>query len=480
MRTISVAEHLRESGRNIAFPFLLPLVGDKEILVAQQSLRILPGKRLTVLAQWGEHRVVAKLFYHPKRWISYAERDASGIRALITKKIRTPKLLYHGPTKIPGIHVVILEYIDNAENLGHYLIDNVNTVSGLSILNQLFKIIAQQHQAGLKQQDIHLDNFLVAQEQIYTIDGNDIIVQKRALSETLSLENLSMLFSHLPISLDDAIPQWLSRYCAIRGWDYNSRLLAKLQQQIALARAKHQRERMDKIFRDCTEFIVNKTHNKRVIYLRDYDTPEMLHLFDNLEDEFSAGVHPLLKNGNTCTIIQVPLHGKVLVIKRYNIKSLWHGLKRGLRRTRAANSWRSAHRLINLGIQTAKPIALVEERCLWFWRRKAYFITEYVAGNELSHYVTSDNVSLVAKEVGVLLKHLSQAGLSHGDMKATNLIHNQSGVSLIDLDSMKKHKHLTAKSSVWQTDMKRFLKNWDSKDSIQQYFKQYFSEEGIL
>ncbi|MBW1746795.1 MAG: hypothetical protein JRJ25_11240 [Deltaproteobacteria bacterium] len=70
----------------------------------------------------------------------------------------------------------------------------------------------------------------------------------------------------------------------------------------------------------------------------------------------------LLKEGNSSTVALAEVNGKLLVIKRYNIKNFIHALKRYLRNTRAWTSWRNAHRLELLGIPTPKPIAFLERR----------------------------------------------------------------------------------------------------------------------
>ena len=105
----------------------------------------------------------------------------------------------------------------------------------------------------------------------------------------------------------------------------------------------------------------------------------------------------LLKKGNTSTVALVVMSGKSLVVKRYNIKSTWHGLRRCFRRSRAWISWRNSHRLVFLGIRTAKPVAFLEKRWGPF-RSKAYFITEHVDGVDLGRLFHSDRVKEIDKE----------------------------------------------------------------------------------
>jgi RIO-like serine/threonine protein kinase len=51
--------------------------------------------------------------------------------------------------------------------------------------------------------------------------------------------------------------------------------------------------------------------------------------------------------------------------------------------------------------------------------------------------------------------------LSHGDMKASNLLLTQSGeVELIDLDAMQEHRYDWTFERAFARDQQRFMKNW--------------------
>ena len=112
--------------------------------------------------------------------------------------------------------------------------------------------------------------------------------------------------------------------------------------------------------------------------------PEGLALLKDLDGAIRNGV--LIKDGNSATIARVEVDCQQWVIKRYNIKNFWHWLKRCWRPSRAAVSWRNAHLLEQLGIETPAPIAMLEQR--WGWLRgRAYYVSQCIDAIERKeHY----------------------------------------------------------------------------------------------
>jgi tRNA A-37 threonylcarbamoyl transferase component Bud32 len=168
-----------------------------------------------------------------------------------------------------------------------------------------------------------------------------------------------------------------------------------------------------------------------------------------------------------------------LVVKRYNIKNVWHAFKRSPRPSRAWKSWRNAHRLALLGILTPKPIAFMEKRWGPF-RSKAYFITEYVEGIHLSRLLGSGRMKernlkgLIDRFVGMLQSFID-ASLSHGDFKATNFIVAREQIWLIDLDSMREHRFRWPFRKAFKKDCKRFMENWVNLPEVEKIFAIHLS-----
>ena len=72
--------------------------------------------------------------------------------------------------------------------------------------------------------------------------------------------------------------------------------------------------------------------------------------------------------------------------------------------------------------------------------------------------------------IAELLKNLSQAGVTHGDLKASNFLLSEEGAVIIDLDSMKEHVDHRRRTQAEKKDLERFMKNWESNPSIERKF----------
>ncbi len=478
MKVITSVKQLQSAKRKLSIPFTLALPND-EIQVIK-PLRLLPGKRLTALAYWQGKQVIAKLFYHPKRWRKYGMQDAYGINALVLNDIETPELLYQSSKSIAGLYFILYEYLSEAINLRDALNVTNTEDEHNKLVEALVEKIAQLHGANIVHHDLHLDNFLLANGTIYTIDGDEIKQYERAIPLKKSLENLATLFAHLPIKVDAKLKRLLERYCGIRGWSLNKEVLTLASHEIYQARLNHYKNRKKKVFRSCTEFNVHNTFFKKIICQREhYDGIKQLLL--NPENEFVSNAKAYLKQGNTCTLVKTNMIGKELVIKRYNIKSLWHGLKRGFRKSRAAYSWQNAHMLKNLGVRTAEPIALIEKR-FGPWRRQAYYICEYLPGTPLTEFIRNSDQQLhLIDQLIDLFNDLCLAHVSHGDMKADNFIMaHEKELTLIDLDSMLRHSNKKHWLQRWEKDMHRFLKNWESEPEVFETVQQQLSKEDLI
>ncbi|MCK5311250.1 MAG: hypothetical protein KAJ62_04030 [Desulfobacteraceae bacterium] len=222
--------------------------------------------------------------------------------------------------------------------------------------------------------------------------------------------------------------------------------------------------------------ITKNSFKYNLICKHDKYTPEMKKFLDNPEIAFNVPTELLLKNGNSATIVKFKIDQTEVVIKRYNMKTIAHALRRAFKRTRAEHSWKFAHLLQEKGIHTPFPVAMKEKR-LGPFRNKAYFIYEYVKGSTAFDYfhnseVGYDDKSIIAEKIITMLDTLKSSMISHGDMKATNIIIHSNKPYLIDLDSMKTHKSNHRFRRAWKKDMNRFMQNWDDLPEISNLFRQ--------
>jgi len=472
---ITDSYYLSTSGRRLKIPFRALLKSDNQHveLTCSRIMRVLHGKRLICLGEYNGKDVIVKFFSDSKRGKKHCIREERGFRALKEAGIKTPSLLFKGLLK-PGCEPVLVfrmidQAIDFAEAWEQVRSDNRRA----ELLKRIVSIIAYQHEAGLIHDDLNLGNFLLAGNDIYTIDG-DVRYKGKPLPKAKSLENLGLFFAQIYPRFDRLISDVFNIYLEKRAWSKNIVICNRSIKEIRHQRKKRKKKYLKKIYRECSVFICQKSWDSFLVFDRNYNTEKMVRFLadpDALIDDSR-----LLKDGNTTTVALVKVDGQRLVVKRYNIKNTWHALRRYARPSRAWHAWRNAHRLALLGILTPKPIALLEKRWGPF-RSKAYFITEYVDGIDVYHLLHSDrrkevDQKFLTKQFGELFQSLIDASFRHGDFKATNFIVMDNGLFIIDLDAMREHKFRYWFRRAFNRDLERFMQNWADLSEVGNIFSE--------
>jgi tRNA A-37 threonylcarbamoyl transferase component Bud32 len=460
------ARQLRTAGRNFSGPFRIRLVNDQGVseLLCRQIVRIIPGKRLVGIGSWERHPVVAKFFLDRLKSRYHAHHEQQGVAALEKAGIATPPILWRGALGSGLVSIIIYRQLEGAREFNQVWQHIKNGRKRTTLLEKVLVVIADMHSAGLRQKDLHLNNFLIVGQTIYTIDtsGLDTRRQGQPLAKALCLQNLGLFFAQLPPIFDGLIPMVIKAYTAKRKWSIDPRLLDHLMDCIRQQRKKRQKMILKKIFRESTAYVCLKSAKCFMIYDRQMEGTALMDLLENLDRHIQDS--PLLKDGNTCTVARVDLDGKSLVVKRYNIKSTWHGIKRALRATRAWRTWRNAHRLMLLGISTPRPIALLEKR-RGPLRSTAYYVSEFVTGPDVYHLMHSErrqevDQTALADFFVRLIEQLAEDRISHGDLKATNFIVGPKALYVVDLDAMREYRSRWRFVQALRKDCRRLMKNW--------------------
>lgn len=449
--TFISAQELRLLKRQIPDTFALHTpMGKMECL---KILRLLPQRRLVCLVKETktQKKCIIKLFFHAQKAQADFNQEIQGYDLLNQTKLSKPPRLNSGLWDDNSFYISY-EYIENAQNLGQVLIAQHYANN---FIFALLKKIAILHDSALKQEDLHLDNFLLQGDHLFILDYAEIQVFKSSQDQ---INNLALLLSQLPISEDEHI--------ATRLNFYQQQLQNKHEiglKQLNTAIDKHREYRLkkytQKIFRNCTEFVQKQHFKSFQVYRRCFDESCWEALLTSPDQLIENGKK--LKDGNSSTVALVTVNHRQFVIKRYNIKSLSHWLSRFWRPSRAWTSWRNAHILKLLGFETPLPIALIEQR-FGIFRHKAYYISEYVESPDiLQVYATHNTLAATHLEaVRTFFYSLKKAAISHGDLKGTNLLLSDNKLTIIDLDSMKQHRNKKAFAQAHQKDLKRFKENW--------------------
>ena len=455
---------------NYQKPFVLSLTwtdGEEKEMTVQKILRLLPRKRIVAVAKVNGKQYLVKIFigrYSGR----YAKREVAGAAAIEDAGVLTPLLEWQALKKSTKGHVVAFEYISAAKNLLEAWKETENDEQRLELIAKVVPALAAMHEGSVVQNDIHPENFLFRSGLIYTIDGGDVTRHgKGPLGARKSLGNIALFFAQFHARHDHLVSEWLEQYRRLRAWPVDKGRYLRVINLIDLKRSERKKEYIRKAFRECTRFICLNSFKRFLVCEREYDSPAMRELLSRIDERVESG--KLLKGGRSATVALVDGPSGPLVVKRYNIKGTAHGISRAFRKSRAWVSWANANRLDFLGISTVKPVALVEER-FGPLRRKAYLVTEFVHGPDATVLSEKKNPLVEMASIVDILKELAVAGVSHGDLKASNFLLGSDGPVIIDLDSMKEHTNSVDRDRAEKKDIARFMRNWESIPRVKQGF----------
>ena len=90
-------------------------------------------------------------------------------------------------------------------------------------------------------------------------------------------------------------------------------------------------------------------------------------------------------------------------------------------------------------------------------------------GGEASYSPFDRIIPVSYTHLDVYKRQLYRLRISHGDLKATNLLWHDGRVWLIDLDAMMQHRSDKAFSQAWRRDRARLLRNWPASSLLCQW-----------
>jgi tRNA A-37 threonylcarbamoyl transferase component Bud32 len=475
---------LSAAGRALHAPFLLRLDRDGigEVWRCTRILRLLPYRRIVARATCGNSERLLKLFLGADA-PRHAERDRRGVASLVRAGIRTPELFAHG--RIAGGCFLMFEYLADAVPLSaDDGAGRANIGMETGSIEAVIATLAHLHGAGMVHDDLHLDNFLRVGNDVYAIDGASI---RRPLSGRVrdrlgrrsSLDNLAAFLAQFHRRAMPDLARAYGTYAGARGWESSASDIRSLHRRIGRARLRRCRQYLKKTVRDCTEFVVERRFDRFLACRRDEHSPGLGALLDDPDGHMRSG--RLLKAGNSATLAAVSLGTRSYVVKRYNVKSFSHWLRRCWRPSRAWTAWRNAHRLILLGIDTARPVAMIERRAGPL-RRTAYLVMEALPGPDLQQIIASREVpdENVLRAIRNMFDELYTAGLVHGDTKASNFIVGFDRVHLIDLDAMHIPWSARRLRARFNEDLRRFMANWNTDDPIRHHVETLMTSHAAM
>ena len=438
-------------------------------VLCDRALRVLAGRRWTLAGtlEQGGQPVVAKLFLG-RGARRHFTRERRGLEALRARGLAASELLYAGPSAQPPGELIVTAWLPGrpASTLGE------------AALPAVLKAVAQHHARGIEQRDAHLANFLVHDGVAWTLDGAGIHGHRGPLPARRALRNLAQWLAQFPPGIDARLAEWCALYATQAAVDPDA-----LRRQIDAARRRRETEWMDKALRSCTAFIARRSARRFAVIDRGDDGPQLRAWLEAPDAPFDASTGHWLKRGNSASVVRVDLDGRARVVKRYNLKSLGHRLRRFWRPSRAWHSWRNAQRLCLWGVPTPRPVALLEHRFGWL-RGRAWYVCDWVPGESLAAVLPAADAArrqVLLGRLCELLKTLARLRLSHGDLKATNLLVDRDNqLILLDLDALRRHRRPAAFERAFARDIARLRANWAADAGLATALDRALSDAGLV
>ena len=301
------------------------------------------------IASCRDRSVFAKLFYG-KGARRYWERELAGNDAMRRGRVAAPRVLGSGGSGDQLGYVILYEALPAARGLDPRCLDEV--VAGALCLARL-------HDANLVQSDVHVDNFVWSEQTMFLVDADGL---RGAHLTWQQFSNLGLFLAQREPIYDREIQQVWEAYARARG-SYIERMgsAAQLARLTLRNRRARVRRYLRKVQRECTEFVHRAS--ARFDFVCDRSCWPALQRFMLFPDEYMRAGTPL-KLGNSATVVRCTIGDQNFVVKRYNVKSFSHRVRRWFKR-RARRAWINGHWLAFLGVETARPVALLETR--WSW-----------------------------------------------------------------------------------------------------------------
>lgn len=447
-------------------PLTIWMNGIRIPLFKQIQLSIPFSEEQIIGGLWNERPVIAKLYARLER----ARFEVKIVELLQAAKLSTFNLL-HADCSLDGKFQLLVysahPYFSENWQTTFFSSDDINNQPRM--LN-LVKLIAHLHQMGYYFAEFSLKDFIWHGSEPVILSLSKI-KNTQQINETVGMNYLaSNLAVFMSFRSKEVYAELLALYLKVRGLVFTSAKLQYLQKQIL---KKHSKTLAKFTLRDLhQQGLVRHKKNWQCyqVVRSPYDlsvflTPELL--MQNINTR-------LMKAGDTTTLMKVVSNNDLFVIKRYNLKGFWHGLKRAFQESRAMKCWRNAFLLEFLNFPTPRAVAAIEKR-RGPLRQQAYFIMEYLSGPNLMEFCldqsrTTDELLNMANKIFQLFSNLAGMRISHGDLKATNILIVNNAPVLLDLDSMRVHTLQKSWRKAQQKDIRRFMKNWRDYPELEKIF----------
>jgi len=256
------------------------------------------------------------------------------------------------------------------------------------------------------------------------------------------------------VGVRDGVAQIRTPFVAVEGTRIVAPLPPKSQQGLSAQQSTGSGPHFD-----VTSFPASKFTPLKLVRPRGtgYAVPEisraiLIRLIDFPETPFRSSLRETIKSGRTALVVrtEMPIGGKMVSVayKRIRRRNWIKRLTLLFRTNRALRSWHMAHKFLELGIATAKPLAVIVPRGSAI-SGDSYLATEWLtnAGHPADFArmlrpfeprARSQRTRIAARKLGDLLGRMHACRIAHRDLKPSNIYLQDQGddvaAYVIDLD----------------------------------------------
>ncbi len=185
-------------------------------------------------------------------------------------------------------------------------------------------------------------------------------------------------------------------------------------------------------------FCYKQSFSRFTLFDKTLTSPKLLEIIDN-PDQYLLEPKHIIKDNEKRTIAKLTIDSTSIILKRYNYSGIYDWItKCPFRTSKAYRAWYYQHELKKNGIETAKPIAIIEKRWGPLWRQ-TYLISEYIEGKTLDEKLLQSGEIIqkkVSKQIVEILNVFYKLKWLHRDLVGRNIIIKGETLAIIDLDEM--------------------------------------------
>ena len=221
-----------------------------------------------------------------------------------------------------------------------------------------------------------------------------------------------------------------------------------------------------------SSYITGKEEGRRWIAKKPFFNEGLSEVIANPDEFMLKGEEIKFEAGNHVVGLDLPKHS--IFIKKFQVKGLFHYLRKFFSPTRAITAWKATHWLNAAGIKTINALAVIETYDS-FTTRESYLITLKQSGERLDQMkITESLEKLIPNKMGALIKRLSWIGFNHGDAKGSNFFFDKNGLIVSDLDACKRRYFQVILANKLAKDKKRILRSFEGYPKVKESLSRRF------